>query len=150
MSHIVKQNVRQAAFQYLSENLSKAKTREIIFDTFEMRQYLFNNRRTSLSKIIFAVRSGTLEIKEWTPWKYNDNICVKCETAAETMNHFVSCKSYSSDTSVNDRKRIYTDNADIQYEIAGKISSRLKIRENKLEEAGLDSTPGSQAPEVIC
>ena len=57
--------------------------------------------------------------------------------AAETMTHFVSCKSY-------------TDDPDIQYEIVSKICSRLKIREMKLEEAGLDSHPGSHAPEVIC
>ena len=121
--NIVKQKVKQAAFKLLiSENLSKEKTKHIVLDTFEMRKYLFINRCTSLAKIIFAVRSGTLEIKEWILWEYNDNICVKCETAAETMNHFVSCKSYSSDTSVNDWKRIYTDNADIQYEIDGKIS----------------------------
>ena len=70
--------------------------------------------------------------------------------AAETMTHFVSCKSYSSDTSVNDWNSIYTDDPDIQYEIASKISSRLKIREMKLEETGLDSDPGSHALEVIC
>ena len=86
-----------------------------------MRKYLFINRSTSLAKIIFSVQSGTLEIKDWTPWKYNDNICVKCEMAAETMTHFVSCKFYSSDTSVNDWNSIYKDDPDIQYEIARKL-----------------------------
>ena len=118
---IVKQNVKQAAFQHLlSENSSKEKTKNIVFDQFEMRKYLFINRSQSLSKVIFAVRSGTLEIKEWTPWKYDDNICVKCESAAETMSHFAICKSYSIDTLVNGWENIYQDNPDIQYDIARK------------------------------
>ena len=62
----------------------------------------------------------------------------------ETMSHFATCKSYSIDILVNDWENIYQDNPDIQYEIARKISSRLKMREIKL-----DSDPGSQAPEVI-
>ena len=115
-----------------------------------MRKYSFINRSTSLAKIIFSVRSGTFDIKEWTPWKYNDNICVTCERAAETMAHFVSCKAYSSETLVSDWENIFKDNPDIQYEIASKIEKRMKTREIKLQEAGLDSDPGSQALELIC
>ena len=55
-----------------------------------MRKYLFVNRSKGLAKIIFK----TLDINEWTPWKYSDNLSVKCESAAETSTHFVSCKSY--------------------------------------------------------
>ena len=42
-------------------------------------------------------RSGTLDIKEWTPWKYNDNMCVQCERAVQTRTHFVIYKSYQID-----------------------------------------------------
>ena len=148
---IVRRKIKQAAFQYLiGENLSKEKTKHIVFEKYQMRKYLFINRSTSLAKIIFSVRSGTLDIKEWTPWKYNDNICVTCERAAETMAHFVSCKAYSSETLVSDWENIFKDNPDIQYEIASKIEKRMKTRESKLQEAGLDSDPGSQALELIC
>ena len=112
---------KQAAFQHLSrENLSKEKTKYIVFDHFEMRKYLFINRTPSLSKIMFAVWSGTLEMNELTPWKQGDNMCVKCESATETISHFVSCKSYSIDTLANDWANIYQDNPDIQYDIARK------------------------------
>ena len=47
---------------------------------FEVAKYLLENRGTSLSKIIFGARSGTPDIKEWNMWKYEQNICVKCET----------------------------------------------------------------------
>ena len=55
-----------------------------------------------------------------------------CEREAETMAHFVS-----------------TDNPDIQYEIASKIDKRMNTIESKLQEAGLNSDPGSQALELI-
>ena len=52
--NIVKQKVNQAAFKHLiSENMSKEKTKHFVFDTFEMRKYLFVNRSTSLARILF-------------------------------------------------------------------------------------------------
>ena len=40
-----------------------------------------------------------------------------------------------------------TSHPDIQYEIALKIRKRLYLRETFVQEAGLDSDPGSQAPD---
>ena len=59
-----------------------------------MSEYLVRNKRTSLSKIIFSVRSKTLDIKEWLPWNYTDNKCVACKKTFETMDHFMTCTSY--------------------------------------------------------
>ena len=66
------------------------------------------------------------------------------------MAHFVSCEVYSSEILVSDWEKIFKDNPDIQYKIASKIEKRMKTREIKLQEAGLDSDPGSQALELIC
>ena len=145
---IVKTKVIQECFKYLiNENSSKEKNRDIGFEKLEMANYLLENRSTSLSKIIFGARSGTLDIKEWNILKYEDNICVKCETAAETISHFMSCYSYGEDSYVKQWKDIYRNNPNIQYEIAWKIRKRLQLREMCIEEAGLDSDPGSQAPD---
>ena len=144
----MKHKVTQACFEYLlNENSSKEKTKDITFKKFEMSKYLLENRSTSLSKIIFVARSGTLDIKEWNIWKYEDNICVKCEMAAETMSHFMTCSSYGKESYVEEWKNIFQNNSNIQYEIAEKIRKRLQIREMWLQEAGLDSDPGSQAPD---
>ena len=146
--NIVKHKVTQACFEYLlNENSSKEKTKDITFKKFEMSKYLLENRSTSLSKIIFGARSGTLDIKEWNMWKYEDNICVKCEMAAETMSHFMTCSSYGKESYVEEWKNIFQNNSNIQYEIAEKIRKRLQIRDMLLQEAGLDSDPGSQAPD---
>ena len=59
-----------------------------------MSEYLFRNIETSLTKTIFVTRSGTLDIKEWNPWKYDDFSCAECGTEAETLHHFMTCMSY--------------------------------------------------------
>ena len=52
---------------------------EVAVQELEMSAYLVNNKSTAISKIIFSVRSGTLDLKDWHPWKYSDNFCVMCK-----------------------------------------------------------------------
>ena len=49
-----------------------------MFEKLEMSKYLQENNRTSLSKVIFGVRSKTLDLKDWCPWKYDTVNCVAC------------------------------------------------------------------------
>ena len=63
------------------------------------------------------------------------------------MSHFMTCDSYGEDSYVKQWKDIYRNNPNIQYEIAWKIRKRLQLREMCIKEAGLDSDPGSQAPD---
>ena len=56
-----------------------------------MSEYLKENTKTSLSKIIFLVRSGTLDIKKWNSWKYDDNLCVMCDIKEENITQFLEC-----------------------------------------------------------
>ena len=73
----VKEMVKSAALESLvQENNTKEKTRDIQFETLKMSEYLETNMRTSLSKVIFNVRSKTLNIKDWCPWNYSDMNCV--------------------------------------------------------------------------
>ena len=137
---LVKRNVKMAAFEYLlKENSTKEKTKSIKFDTFSMSPYLFENRSTSLSKIIFSVRSGTLDIKEWNIWNYTDNIYVLCDIYVENIDHFMTCEAYEEETRVTNWKLILENDSEMQYKIAAKIENRLKMRENKMYEDGLAS-----------
>ena len=64
----MKEKVNIAALDYLlSENESKEKTKQISYTSLKRRQYLLENKNCSLSKIIFSIRSQTLDIKEWKP-----------------------------------------------------------------------------------
>ena len=63
-----------------------------------MSSYLYQNRSTPLSKVIFSVRSQTLDIKSWNIWKNTDNSCVGCELNAETITHFMKCNAYRKES----------------------------------------------------
>ena len=104
-----------------------------------MSPYLLENRSTSLAKTIFSVRSGTLNIKQWNLWNYNDNLCVGCEIQAETVDHFMICEAYSSESRVIDWKLLLENDTDVQYNIAEKVENRIKLRQKKIDEEGLAS-----------
>ena len=147
----VDKTIKQAALKYLTEENSRMeKTKEIKFEELKMSDYLFENKQMSLTKIIFNIRSGTLDIKSWNPWKYKDLWCVGCGTEQEDMSHFVICKSYGESTQYENWKDIFTSDVNLQNQIAQNVRQRLEMRATILEadEAGQDSTPGSNAPFV--
>ena len=106
-----------------------------------MSGYLLNNFSTPLSKVIFSVRSGTLNIKDWNIWKETDIIFVGCNLAAETMSQFMTCASYLKETEENDLKGLLENTFEKQFEIARKNQLRRKLREIILIEDGLASDP---------
>ena len=112
-----------------------------------MSPYLFENLRTSLSKIIFKIRSQTLDIKDWQPWKYQNNLCVKCEKWPETMDHFVNCLDYGDQIDLNWRE-INQNEIEIQIKIGQFIEKRHRIRQTIIEkqEDGQASDSGSSTP----
>ena len=59
-----------------------------------MSDYLVKNENTLLCKTIFSVRSGTLDLKTWNKWKYENKLCVMCENFDENIEHFMSCSFY--------------------------------------------------------
>ena len=85
---MVRNSVKACALKYLStQNSQLEKTKDIVFDKLETNEYLLDNRSTSLSKIIFCIRTETFDIKKWQPLKYNDSLCVACEVKEETIEH---------------------------------------------------------------
>ena len=74
-----------------------SKTKHINFCELMMGQYLKDNKKTSVTKIIFHTRSKTLEIKVWAPWKFENDLCVACKNEIESMCHFMNCTSYQSE-----------------------------------------------------
>ena len=137
-----KKHVRETAFSFLEkENNTKEKTKAIKFQGLQMREYLKENRSSSLSRVTFAVRSKTLDIKSWNPWKYNDDICVGYQTSPETMSNFMCCDTYSSDTKEEDWEKIlmFENHIAKQYEVAHNIKKRLEMRETVNNEDGLAS-----------
>ena len=147
---LVKEKTKHKAFVVLSEeNKTKEKTKHIKFECLEMSKYLRENDRTDLSKIIFSIRSGTLDIKKWNMWKYFDNLCVMCGKKEENIKHFMECTEYENTDEIHNFEDIYTQDTEKQFEIAENAKIRIQKRKMKIE-AGLDSpTPGSLAPTCV-
>ena len=137
---MIKTKIKEKALTDLvNENKEKSKTKHIIFKELEMSEYLKENRNTELTEIIFSLRSGTFDFKEWNPWKYENNLCVMCELKGESLEHFMECSMYGKKNVEVNWHDIYENDTEKQYTIAKEVKKRVKIRTKK-EEAGLDST----------
>ena len=102
-----------------------------------MSEYLKGNKSTALSKTIFIVRAGTLDIKTWNSWYYENTLCVMCEMLEETIEHFMTCKTYGKTSWEIDWKLIFLDNVENQNTVAKEVKRRQYIRKKKLEEVSL-------------
>ena len=71
---IVKENVLQNLTH--ENSMLEKNPKDITFSELKLSDYLVENRSINLSRMIFNLRSKTLEIKTWQPWKYFDNLCV--------------------------------------------------------------------------
>ena len=142
---LCKERTKNKAFlDLIKENSDKEKTKHIKIESLEMSEYLKENKKNSLSKIIFLLRSGTLDIKSWNSWKYDDNLCVMCDLKEENITHFLECSQYGNSKIEIDE--IFSQNTENQFSIAEKVEERILLRKKKIE-AGHDSpTPGSKAP----
>ena len=107
------------------------------------------NKRTSLTIVIFSVRSKTLDIKEWNSWKHQNLFCLQCDEI-ETMDHFVNCQKYGEALDMN-WKDINESNTEKQIKIGEFVQKRHKIRESLIiqQEDGQASTSGSTAPGTL-
>ena len=134
----------------MEENNKREKTRHIKFSDFKMSEYLEKNMRTSLSTFIFSIRSKTLDLKDWQPWKYKDLLCVKCQLHPETIEHFWSCNAYGNMSEMNLRD-IFGNDIEKQTKIGIFLEKRFKIREKiiKQQEDGQAPTSGSSAPGTL-
>ena len=103
---------------------------------------MLKNKSTTLSKIIFSLRSKTLDIKAWQPWKYYDNLCVFCELKEETIDHFLVCKTYDNLPQENQWADVKGKCVDRQYEIAKIVKVRIERRMKLIDiyEAGQTQT----------
>ena len=142
----LKEKTRKAALSYLvNENNNKDKTKAIKFEKLEMSQYLKENSSSSLSQTIFSIRSKTLDIKEFLPWKYSDTDCVKCEKFPETMTHFATCLEYKTEEEKH-WEDIFINNPVRQKEIGMIIQKRMEIRKEivqKQEDGQASTNSGS-------
>lgn len=145
-NNLINSKTEHAAFKALArENENKSKTKHIVYKKLEMSDYLCENRNTNISKTIYSIRAGSLDLKQLNPWKYYDNLCVMCSLKEESFDHLMNCNSYG-------RKNIFCedifqDMKEKQFEIGKEAMIRMKIREKKKEEDGQASSLVPTAPD---
>ena len=140
----IRKKVKMCALKHLNEeNQSKERTKSIEFNELTMSHYLAESKKTELSKIIFSVRSKTLDLKHWLPWLYENDTCIACDKYVETMDHFMSCAAYETQSFV-DWKEINGDNTEQIMKIGKVVEKRHTERKKIL--AGRAAATDSTAP----
>ena len=142
----VKQKTKEAALKELIQENENKRTKDMTYEELELQNYLKLNKNKELSKVIFAVRARTFDIKTWRQWKYADNLCVGCEKAEESMNHFMQCVSLGNEVKEHDWENIFGSDTQEQYEIAKVIELRRKKRAEILKTHDSGHHGGSNAP----
>ena len=97
-----------------------------------MREYLVHNKNTILSKIIFSVRSGTLDHKAWNEWKYSEKACVMCKIKEE---NFMKCLLCGPNNLEIKYTELFGNTHEYQYKVP--IEKKLQIRKANLAEVDL-------------
>ena len=84
----------------------------IQFECLEMSKYLKENYENYISKIIFSIRSGTIDIKKLKKLKYDNNLCVMCDLKEEKTNHVIECIEYGNYDETINLNDIYTQDTE--------------------------------------
>ena len=61
---MINQSTERVALKNLIiENKTKSKTKHINYEQLEVSDYCLDNKNTKVSKIIYSIRAGTLDLK---------------------------------------------------------------------------------------
>mgnify|MGYP006924470685 CR=1 FL=1 len=82
-------------------------------------------------------------MKHWLPWLYENDTCIACDKYVETMDHFMSCAAYETQSFV-DWKEINGDNTEQIMKIGKVVEKRHTERQKIL--AGRAAATDSTAP----
>ena len=93
---LVKEKTRLAAFEYLMEKKNQpnkqTKIENLNYQKLEMQDYFVDDKcNKETAQVIYKARTQILDIKTHRRWKYDDDICVGCNTRQETIQEILSC-----------------------------------------------------------
>ena len=89
--NMVKIRITDSAFSALElECHGKKKTENLSYKALKPQEYL-SLLYPSQAQTIFKCRSKTLAIKDHQHYKYDNNLCRRCEEEEETIEHIINC-----------------------------------------------------------
>ena len=114
----VKESIRRAALEKLNIDCQKLRKGKRQYNELKTKEYLVK-LQTDEARIVFAFRSGTLNIKTQRPYNYNNKDCRVCGEAEETIQHVVNqCRA------VQNCDELDIDSEDT--EILSSVAKRIK------------------------
>ena len=89
----VKEAIKRSAIEKLNSDCQRLKKVKQQYKEITVKDYLLK-LNTGEARIVFAYRSGTLNIKTHRPYSYDDKLCRQCGEQEESVNHIVNqCKA---------------------------------------------------------
>ena len=113
------------------ENTQKSKTSHLSpYTAFEPKQY-FKFLSPADARLMFAIRSGTLDIKAFRKYKYGegDTLCRLCGIAEESLEHIVNeCNDIQRTVPVTD---LFSADRDVVEAVVSRVKQFIKSCEEK-------------------
>ena len=89
----VKEAIKRSAIEKLNSDCQRLKKVKQQYKEITVKDYLLK-LNTGEARIVFAYRSGTLNIKTHRAYSYDDKLCRQCGEQEESVNHIVNqCKA---------------------------------------------------------
>ena len=123
-----------AAFEYLiTQQKKQTKILHIQYKNLTIQEYLLGgNKNTSVAKFIFKARSQTLDIKMQKKWKYEDKLCIGCNTKEETGEEILSCIHFGKEQSLK-YDMFYSESSSDMIKVANCMIKKLKMRQTIID-----------------
>ena len=129
---MVTSKVNGVALENLNEeNSTKSRTSHHPARCVLKHQSYFEYLRPSDSRLLFAIRSGTLDIKTFRKYKYgvDDVMCRLCQNDDESVEHIVNkCEAISRTCDIED---VYSMEKDMVVMVVRRMKEFIKLSEEK-------------------
>ena len=150
--NIVKKKIQSKYLSFLNElKVKHSKSENLECSTIKMAEYLQSGKFTTREKrLLFKLRSRTVEVKGNFPGQFKDLVCRCCNLAQETQSHLLQCKElvsklqYLKEDTTNINEMYIYGSLDQQEMIVRIYSDILEARDNLL--TAFPSKRGPSAP----
>ena len=130
--NLVHEKINSYALEELNkENSTKSRTCHHPARTVLKHQTYFEYLRPSDSRLLFAIRSGTLDIKTFRKYSYDvdDVMCRLCHNDEESIDHIVNkCEAITRTCNIPD---VYSIEKDVVETVVKRVKEFIKFAEEK-------------------
>ena len=150
--NLIKKKIHSKHLSFLNDlKMKHSKSESLDCSTLKIADYLQSDRFTTREKrLLFKLRSKTLDVKGNFPGQFKDLVCRCCNMAQETQSHLLQCKElisklqYLEENSTNQNEMFIYGNLEQQERIVKIYSDILEVRDSLV--TAIPSNRGPSAP----